>query len=163
MELGSKEKNITMPKMCVLNLSLSYRDMVLAIPSNARSSHFENNTIPHTICPYHSVLPSRYAKSLQIQHLHPLRQFRKPLSLNHSLLPIVSAHSVVMLSEVAAIDVLQELLVVRDDDELEVSLMLAGLDDSVQGLSKSLDVVLVEIGGWFIKGDDLRVLLARRL
>jgi hypothetical protein len=51
--------------------------------------------------------------------------------------------------------VLQELLIVGDDNELEIGLVLASLDDAMQGNSQSLDVVLVEIRGRFVKGDDL--------
>jgi hypothetical protein len=49
---------------------------------------------------------------------------------------------------------------VRDDDELEVGLVLASLDDSMQGLSQSLDVVLVEIRSRFIKRNNLGSALA---
>jgi hypothetical protein len=77
------------------------------------------------------------------------------LLLNHTLLLLVSADTVVVLSEVATIHVFQELFVVGDDNELEIGLVLASLDDAMQGNSQSLDVVLVEIRGRFVKGDDL--------
>jgi hypothetical protein len=50
---------------------------------------------------------------------------------------------------------LQEFLVVSDDDEMEVVLVLASLDNSMQGRSQSLDVTLVQIRCKLVKRNNL--------
>jgi len=77
------------------------------------------------------------------------------LSLNHTLLPIISTNTVIVLSKVITMHMLQELLIVSDDDELEVGLVLASLDDSMQSLSQSLDIVLVEVRSRFVERNNL--------
>ena len=47
-----------------------------------------------------------------------------------------------------------------DDNELEVLLVLSTLDDLVQGLSESRDVVSIKIGCWFVESNDLGTALA---
>jgi len=49
---------------------------------------------------------------------------------------------------------------VSDDNELEVLLVLSTLDDLVQGLSESRDVVSIKIRGWFVESNDLGTALA---
>lgn len=43
----------------------------------------------------------------------------------------------------------------RDNDQLEVLLHSASLDYVMEGLCKTSDVVLIEVGGWFIESNDL--------
>jgi hypothetical protein len=43
---------------------------------------------------------------------------------------------------------------------LEVLLVLSTLDDLVQGLSESRDVVSIKIGCWFVESNDLETALA---
>jgi len=59
-------------------------------------------------------------------------EISKRALLNDTLLIGVSADTPVDIRECVALHMSQELLVMGDDDQLEVLLMLSGLDDSVQ-------------------------------
>ena len=59
---------------------------------------------------------------------------RNALSEYNRILLLVSSNSEKVITEIAALHVLQKLFVVRDDDELQVPLALSSLDDHVQAL-----------------------------
>ncbi|GKT91599.1 hypothetical protein Ct61P_09449 [Colletotrichum tofieldiae] len=82
---------------------------------------------------------------------------RDALLRNDAVLLVVPPDAEEAVAKVAAAHVAQELLVVGDDDELEVALGLAGLDDGVQALGEALDVVLVEVGCRLVEGDEAAV------
>jgi hypothetical protein len=65
-----------------------------------------------------------------------------------------------VIAELCTLHLLQELFIVSDDNELEVLLVLSTLDDLVQGLSESRDVVSIKIRGWFVESNDLGTALA---
>lgn len=77
------------------------------------------------------------------------------MPLDHTLLICVSAHAIVVIGELGALHVLQELFIVSDDDELEIRLVLAVFYDLVQRFRERLDIVPVKVGGWFIKSNNL--------
>jgi hypothetical protein len=54
------------------------------------------------------------------------------------------------------------ILIMSNDDNLEIRLAAASSDELIQGAGKSFDVVGVEIGGGFVKGDDLMISLVLR-
>merc|ERR1719341_1176739 len=68
--------------------------------------------------------------------------------------PIVPADLLVVLDLVAPGQLVDELLVVSDDHQLEVPLPGALVDDVTESRGQTLDVLLVQVGGWFIKGDE---------
>jgi hypothetical protein len=61
-----------------------------------------------------------------------LHKNRKILSLNDTLLIRISTDLPVVVTELRALHLPQEVLVMSDDDELEVRLMLSSLDDLIQ-------------------------------
>jgi len=67
-----------------------------------------------------------------------------------------------VIAELCTLHLLQELFIVGDDNELEVLLVLSTLDDLVQGLSESRDVVSIKIGCWFVESNDLETALAHK-
>jgi hypothetical protein len=77
----------------------------------------------------------------------PSHETRKTLLLNDALLVRISADPKVVVTKLIALHLPQELLVVSDDDHLEVRLMTSVLDDLVQRLSESPDVVLIKVSG----------------
>ena len=84
-----------------------------------------------------------------------LQHFLNRLPLNDTLLLIISANTIIIVAEIRALHVSQELLVVRDDYELKVRLCLARLDNAVQRLGKTADIVLVQVRRWLVEGDEL--------
>ena len=60
-----------------------------------------------------------------------------------------------MVAEIGHLHEAQEFLVVRDDDELEVGLLLPRPDDVVQRLGQRPDVVAVEVRRRFVERDEL--------
>ena len=62
-----------------------------------------------------------------------------------------------MVAEVGTFHVLQEVFVVRDDDELEVGLLLSCPDDVVERLGKRTNVVAVQIRRRLVESDQTTV------
>lgn len=91
------------------------------------------------------------------------RDLADRVPLDDGLLSLVARDAVVVIAEVGALHVPQKLLVVRDDDELEVGLLLPGPDDVVQRLGQRPDVVAVEVRGGLVQGDELRMFREREL
>ena len=85
----------------------------------------------------------------------PSHDTRKTLDFNNALLLRISAHSVIVLTKLRALHLAQEFLIVSNDDELEVRLMTSVLDDLVQRLSESSNVILIKVGSGLIKSNDL--------
>jgi hypothetical protein len=75
----------------------------------------------------------------------------------NTVLTLVSLNPEEAVAEVTAPHVPQELLVVGDDNELKVALCLPRLDDHVQTLRKTLDVVAVQVGGGLVESDETAV------
>lgn len=79
-----------------------------------------------------------------------LDDFSNRLPLNNTLLLIISADTIVVIAEIGALHVAQELLIMGNDDELEVGLLHSGCDDAVERFGERLDVVDVQVGRWFV-------------
>lgn len=75
---------------------------------------------------------------------------------DNALLVCISADPTIEIAELRALHLTQELLVMGDDDELEILLLTSSLDDLVQRLSESFNVVLIKVRRWFIKSNDLK-------
>ena len=89
--------------------------------------------------------------------LEPLYHLRDRLPLDDRLLPVVPRHPVVRVAEVRTLHVSKEVLVVRDDDQLEVGLLLPRLDDVVQRFCQRLDVVTIQIRRRFVQRNQATV------
>jgi hypothetical protein len=91
-----------------------------------------------------------------------LHEICKRLSLDNALLLRVPAYLPIVIAELCTLHLLQELFIVGDDNELEVLLVLSTLDDLVQGLGESRDIVSIKIGCWFVESNDLETALAHK-
>ena len=79
---------------------------------------------------------------------------RNGLPFDDRLLPLVSRHPVVVVAEIRAFHVSQELLVMGDDNELEVGLLPPHLDDVVKRFRKGADVVAIQIRRRLVERDQ---------
>ena len=68
-----------------------------------------------------------------------------------------TTHPVVVGAVLGAPDLLHKVLVVRDDDELKVGLLPAGLDDLVDGEGEALGVGAVGVGRGLVEREDAAV------
>ena len=89
-----------------------------------------------------------------LDHLHHLRD---RLPLDDRLLSVVSRHPVIGVAEVRTLHISEEIFIVRNDDQLEIGLLLPRLDDVVQRFCQRLDVVPIKIRRWFIQGDQAAI------
>jgi hypothetical protein len=105
--------------------------------------------------PVHHIFPASFPNTLDVNT--STSKCVNTLSHDGTVLLPISAHSVVMIGELGDSHFLQELFVVGDDDELEVRLMLSVLDNLIQGLSKRLDIVAIQICSGFIESNNLRI------
>jgi hypothetical protein len=80
---------------------------------------------------------------------------RETLLLDNALLVCISADSIIVLTELRALPLPHEILVMDNDDELEILLLTSILDDLIQRLSESSNVVLIKIRRRFAKSNDL--------
>lgn len=80
---------------------------------------------------------------------------RDRLPLNNTLLPVVSAHTIIVVAEIRALHVPQKVFIVRNDDELEIRLCLPRANDPVKRFGETANVVVVQIGRWLVQGDEL--------
>lgn len=99
-------------------------------------------------CTAHNTRP------LLIFALRVLEDLGDALPGNHAVLLLVPLHPEEAVTEIAAPHVPQELLVVRNHDELEIALRLSCADDGMQALRQTLDVVPVEVCRRFVEGDE---------
>lgn len=77
------------------------------------------------------------------------------LPLNYRLLSVISSHAIVIVTEVLAFHISQEILVVSDDDELEVGLLLSNFDDVVKGLGQGPNVIAIQIRRGLVERNKL--------
>ena len=75
---------------------------------------------------------------------------------DNALLLCISADPSIGIAELRALHLTQELLVMGDDNELEILLLTSSLNDLVQRLSESFNVVLIKVRRRFIKSNDLK-------
>ena len=79
------------------------------------------------------------------------------LLLDLGLLPVIPRHAVVVITEVGALHELEELLIVRDDDQLKVRLLLPCSDDIVEGLGQRSNVVPIKVCRWLVQRDEAAI------
>ena len=99
-----------------------------------------------------SQIPILYNAQIKEALSHHLQE---TLHLNNALLICISADPEILFTKLIALHLTQELLVVSDDDQLEVRLVTSVLDDLIQGLSESSNIVLIKIRCGLIKSNDL--------
>ena len=79
------------------------------------------------------------------------------LAHNDTLLSLIATHAVVVVSVVGTVHVSQELLVVRDDNQLEVRLLSSDANNLRQGLCQRADVVTIKVGRGFIQSNETTI------
>jgi hypothetical protein len=72
------------------------------------------------------------------------------LLLDDGVLILIAANVEVRLTELLALHLAEERLVVGDDQKLEVGLLSTILDQHMEGSSQSLNIVAIQVCGWFI-------------
>lgn len=82
--------------------------------------------------------------------LEPSDNLSNRLPLNNTFLLIISADTIVVITEIRALHVTQELLIVGNDNELKVGLLHSGGNDAVERFGERLNVVDVQVSGWFV-------------
>jgi hypothetical protein len=91
-----------------------------------------------------------------------IHQLTNSYPLNRTLLLPIPTNLPILIRKIRRMHLPQKLLVMSNDDNLEIRLAAASSDELIQRAGKSFDVVGVEIGGGFVKGDDLMISLVLR-
>ena len=75
------------------------------------------------------------------------------LPLDDGLLPVTARDTIIIVAEIRALHVPQEILVMGDDNQLEVRLLPSCLDDVVERFGQGSDVIPVQVRGRFVKSN----------